>query len=103
MSAFNRRKRCFTADNMTHLCPLQYNQPRPDDSDSEIVRPRHRGIYLLSGAFTTVVLLAGSFAIVQAMNLNFGTVVTAIFAAMVLDSMDDRVARITNTQSALDE
>jgi CDP-diacylglycerol--serine O-phosphatidyltransferase len=37
------------------------------------------------------------------MNLNFETAAIAIFAAMVLDGMDGRVARITNTQSAFGE
>ena len=103
MPAFNRRKKRFTAGNVTHLRPLRHNQPRPDDDDLEVVRPRRRGIYLLPNAFTTAALFAGFFAIVQAMNLNFETAAIAIFAAMVLDGMDGRVARITNTQSAFGE
>ena len=102
MPAFNRRKKRFTASNVTHLRPLRHNQPREDD-DLEVVRPRRRGIYLLPNAFTTAALFAGFFAIVQAMNLNFETAAIAIFAAMVLDGMDGRVARITNTQSAFGE
>ncbi|XHO05268.1 hypothetical protein ACEQUB_02166 [Ralstonia syzygii] len=102
MPAFNRRKKRFTASNVMHLRPLRHNQPRPDD-ELEIVRPRRRGIYLLPNAFTTAALFAGFFAIVQAMNLNFETAAIAIFAAMVLDGMDGRVARITNTQSAFGE
>ena len=103
MPAFNRRKKRFTANNVTHLRPLRHNQPRSEDDDLEIVRPRRRGIYLLPNAFTTAALFAGFFAIVQAMNLNFETAAIAIFAAMVLDGMDGRVARITNTQSAFGE
>jgi len=103
MPAFNRRKKRFTNSNVTHLRPLRHNQPRSDDDDLEIVRPRRRGIYLLPNAFTTAALFAGFFAIVQAMNLNFETAAIAIFAAMVLDGMDGRVARITNTQSAFGE
>ncbi|CAJ0806749.1 MULTISPECIES: CDP-diacylglycerol--serine O-phosphatidyltransferase [Ralstonia] len=102
MPAFNRRKKRFTS-NVTHLRPLRHNQPRPDDDDLDVVRPRRRGIYLLPNAFTTAALFAGFFAIVQAMNLNFETAAIAIFAAMVLDGMDGRVARITNTQSAFGE
>ena len=102
MPAFNRRKKRFTASNVTHLRPLRHNQPREDD-DLEVIRPRRRGIYLLPNAFTTAALFAGFFAIVQAMNLNFETAAIAIFAAMVLDGMDGRVARITNTQSAFGE
>ena len=62
-------------------------------------RPRRRGIYLLPNAFTTAALFCGFFAIVQAMNLKFETAAIAIFFAMVLDSLDGRVARLTNTQS----
>ncbi len=103
MPAFNRRKKRFTASNVMHLRSLRHNQPRPDDDELEVVRPRRRGIYLLPNAFTTAALFAGFFAIVQAMNLNFETAAIAIFAAMVLDGMDGRIARITNTQSAFGE
>jgi CDP-diacylglycerol--serine O-phosphatidyltransferase len=60
---------------------------------------RHRGIYLLPNAFTTAALFCGFYAIVMAMNLRFGNASIAIFVAMVLDSLDGRVARMTNTQS----
>ena len=60
---------------------------------------RRRGIYLLPNLFTTGVLFCGFFAIVQAMNGRFETGCIAIFVAMVLDGMDGRVARWTNTQS----
>jgi CDP-diacylglycerol--serine O-phosphatidyltransferase len=60
---------------------------------------RRRGIYLLPNLFTTGVLFCGFFAIVQAMNGRFEVAAVAIFVAMVLDGMDGRVARWTNTQS----
>ena len=60
---------------------------------------RRRGIYLLPNLFTTGVLFAGFYAIVQAMNGRFDTACIAVFVAMVLDGMDGRVARWTNTQS----
>lgn len=62
-------------------------------------RVRGRGIYLLPNAFTTAALFCGFYAIVMAMNLKFDYAAIAIFAAMVLDSVDGRVARLTNTQS----
>jgi len=63
--------------------------------------PRHRrGIYLLPNLFTTAALFAGFYATVQAMNQRFEWAALAILAAMVLDGMDGRVARLTNTQSA---
>ncbi|HEY0297114.1 MAG TPA: CDP-diacylglycerol--serine O-phosphatidyltransferase [Bordetella sp.] len=64
---------------------------------------RHRSIYLLPNAFTTAALFAGFYAVVQAMNARFDIAAIAIFAAMVLDGMDGRVARLTNTQSAFGE
>src|SRR5215510_10534717 len=60
---------------------------------------RRRGIYLLPNLFTTGVLFSGFFAIVQAMNGRFDIGCIAIFIAMMLDGMDGRVARWTNTQS----
>jgi CDP-diacylglycerol--serine O-phosphatidyltransferase len=64
---------------------------------------RHRSIYLLPNAFTTAALFAGFYAVVQAMNGRFEAAAIAIFVAMVLDGMDGRVARLTNTQSAFGE
>ena len=60
---------------------------------------RRRGIYLLPNLFTTGVLFCGFYAIVQAMNGRFETSAIAVFVALVLDGMDGRVARWTNTQS----
>ena len=71
----------------------------------ELVKPRARskGIYLLPNAFTTAALFCGFFAIVQAMNHQFEAAAIAIFASLVLDGMDGRIARMTNTQSAFGE
>jgi len=60
---------------------------------------RRRGIYLLPNLFTTGVLFCGFFATVQAMNGRFEAAAIAVYVAMVLDGMDGRVARWTNTQS----
>jgi len=85
-----------------------------DDDPDEVIEPRRhddaaapparsglrrRGIYLLPNLFTTGVLFCGFFAIVQAMQGRFDVGCIAIFVAMVLDGMDGRVARWTNTQS----
>jgi len=69
--------------------------PRQLDAAS---RPR-RGIYLLPNAFTTAALFGGFYAIVMAMNQRFDHACWAVFIAMVLDGLDGRVARLTNTQS----
>lgn len=64
---------------------------------------RHRGVYLLPNLFTTGALFGGFYAIVSAMNGNFTHAAVAIFVSMMLDGMDGRVARMTNTQSAFGE
>jgi CDP-diacylglycerol--serine O-phosphatidyltransferase len=61
--------------------------------------PRRRGIYLLPNLFTTGAMFSGFYAITSAMGGRFETAVIAIFVAMILDGMDGRVARLTNTQS----
>lgn len=105
MSAFNRRNK-RPASNVTQLRPLRRNHH--DESgdvftSEEGRRPRNRGIYLLPNAFTTAALFGGFFAIVQAMNKNFEVAAIAIFISMILDGMDGRIARMTNTQSAFGE
>lgn len=64
---------------------------------------RHRGVYLLPNLFTTGALFCGFYAIVSGMGGNFIHASVAIFIAMLLDGMDGRVARLTNTQSAFGE
>ncbi len=60
---------------------------------------RRRGIYLLPNLFTTAALFAGFYAIVSAMNGRYEPSAIAIFVALILDGMDGRIARLTNTQS----
>lgn len=65
--------------------------------------PHRRAIYLLPNAFTTGNLFCGFYAIVMAMKGEFWWAAVAIFFAMFLDSLDGRVARLTNSQSAFGE
>ncbi len=60
----------------------------------------NQGIYLLTNLFTTAGLFAGFYAIVAAMNADFDVAAIAIFIAMIMDSLDGRVARLTQTESA---
>jgi CDP-diacylglycerol--serine O-phosphatidyltransferase len=60
---------------------------------------RRRGVYLLPNLFTTAALFAGFYAVIAAMRGDFESSAIAIFFAMVLDSLDGRVARMTNTSS----
>ena len=71
---------------------------RPAKAAQELAR--RRGIYLLPNLFTTLNLFAGFYAIVQGMNHDFEKASVAIFVALVLDTIDGRVARLTRTQSA---
>lgn len=103
MATFRRRKIKgavpFPKSLRGHKAPM-YPAQLEDASGTPIMRKRRsRGIYLLPNAFTTAALFCGFYAIVNAMNLKFGHASIAIFVAMVLDSLDGRVARMTNTQS----
>src|SRR3990167_1158415 len=61
---------------------------------------RARGIYLLPNLFTTVSLFAGFYAIVASMKGGVEIASIAIFIAAVSDSLDGRIARMTQTQTA---
>lgn len=76
-----------------------------DDTLPDQVAPRKRrkGIYILPNLFTLAALFGGFYSIVMAMNARFDLAALGVFAAMVLDSLDGRVARMTNTQSAFGE
>jgi CDP-diacylglycerol---serine O-phosphatidyltransferase len=66
-------------------------------------RKRSKGIYVLPNMITLAALFGGFYAIVMSMNGRFDLATVGIFAAMILDSLDGRVARLTNTQSAFGE
>ncbi|TWI50899.1 CDP-diacylglycerol--serine O-phosphatidyltransferase [Pseudomonas duriflava] len=85
--------------------------------DAEGRKVRRRGVYLLPNLFTTAALFAGLYSIIKAIAAQtafiqgqhdvaatgFAAAAAAIFIAMVLDGLDGRVARLTNTQSAFGE
>jgi len=68
-----------------------------------VVPKRRKGIYVLPNLFTLAALFGGFYAIVMAINGRFNLAALGVFCAMVLDSLDGRVARMTNTQSAFGE
>ena len=77
------------------VVPLnQDQQTEPNKS-----KLRSKGIYLLPNLFTTGALFFGFYAVVASMNGHFEKAAIAIFVAMILDGLDGRVARLTNTQS----
>ncbi|MES2974486.1 MAG: CDP-diacylglycerol--serine O-phosphatidyltransferase [Pseudomonadota bacterium] len=80
------------------------NEMNPDNGEEVVViRKRRKGIYILPNLFTLAALFGGFYAVVMAMNTRFDLAAAGIFCAMVLDSLDGRVARMTNTQSAFGE
>ncbi|MBK1705719.1 CDP-diacylglycerol--serine O-phosphatidyltransferase [Halochromatium glycolicum] len=74
--------------------------PDPAAGSVQPAQPaRRRGIYLLPNLFTTAALFAGFYAVLSANGGHFEAAALGIFAAMVLDGFDGRVARMTHTQS----
>ena len=59
-----------------------------------------RGIYLLPSIITTFALFAGFYSIIASVNGDFTLAAISIMVAMLWDTLDGRVARLTDTQSA---
>ena len=88
---------CADTEIFMHDGTEPLNPPNPET-------PRRRkGIYMVPNMITLAALFGGFYAVVMAMNGRFDLATVGIFAAMFLDSMDGRVARMTNTQSAFGE
>ena len=58
-----------------------------------------RAVYLLPNLFTTAALFCGFYALLMTVAGKWAEAATAIFAAIVFDACDGRVARMTGTQS----
>lgn len=67
--------------------------------DEQLPIKTRRGIYLLPNLFTTAGLFSGFYGIVAAIGGRYELAAMAIFVAMIMDGIDGRVARLTNTQS----
>ncbi|MBA1245329.1 CDP-diacylglycerol--serine O-phosphatidyltransferase [Pseudomonas japonica] len=101
-----------TAPDADSLLPVDEHVEEGQDAEGR--RVRHRGIYLLPNLFTTANLFAGFYSIINSITAQsalsagnsaeavkyYSFAAIAIFVAMVLDGLDGRVARMTNTQSA---
>lgn len=77
----------------------------PIDEHEEIFsedgrKVRRRGIYLLPNMMTLGALFSGFYAVIAGMSGDFNEAGWAILIAAVLDGLDGRIARLTNTQSA---
>ncbi|MBB5208668.1 CDP-diacylglycerol--serine O-phosphatidyltransferase [Chiayiivirga flava] len=69
-----------------------------DDHQPVRARPA-RGIYLLPNLLTSGGLFAGFYAIIAASQDRFVDACIAVFVAAILDGLDGRIARLTNTQT----
>jgi CDP-diacylglycerol---serine O-phosphatidyltransferase len=58
-----------------------------------------KGIYVLPNLFTTATLFSGFYSVIASMHGQFVSASIAILIAWVLDGMDGRMARMTNTTS----
>lgn len=83
-------------DNVEKLIPVAEHFEEVHEDGRKV---RHRGVYLLPNLFTTGALFSGFYAVIAGMNGQFESAAIAIFVAMVLDGLDGRVARLTNTTS----
>lgn len=61
--------------------------------------PRLRGIYLIPNLFTLGGMFAGFYAIIAAMKGRYEGAAIAIFAAIIMDGLDGRIARMLNASS----
>jgi CDP-diacylglycerol--serine O-phosphatidyltransferase len=59
----------------------------------------HKGVFLLPNALTTGALFAGFYSIISGINGHYIAAAVAVVVAGLLDGLDGRVARLTNTQS----
>ncbi len=98
--------------NTDGLIPVDEHIEETQDAQGRKIR--RRGVYLLPNLFTTAALFAGLYSIIKGVaaqtafiqgqydiaSAGFSAAAAAIFIAMVLDGLDGRVARMTNTQSA---
>lgn len=78
-----------------------------DEHEEEVMeggeKIRRKGVYVLPNLFTTGNLFCGFYAIISAQAGNFSAACIAVFVAMILDGLDGRVARMTNTMSKFGE
>lgn len=69
-------------------------------NDSAVKKaPRKRGIYLLPNILTTANLFCGFYGILASMQGGYELAAVLLVVAGVLDSLDGRIARMTNTMS----
>ncbi len=84
---------------MAALKPDKQRENHTNSNAPVDLSERRRGIFLLPNLFTTAAMFAGFYAIIAAQNNRFHAAAVAVFISMILDGIDGRVARLTNTQT----
>ena len=84
-------------DGLETLLPIDEHEEIVSEGGKTIIR---RGIFLLPNLLTLGAMFSGFYAIIAGMAGDFNEAGWAIFIAGVLDGLDGRIARLTNTQSA---
>ena len=79
------------------------DQAEPARRPEPQLKQRRKGVYVLPNLFTLGALFGGFYAVVMAMNGRYELAAYGVGAAMVLDSLDGRIARMTGTQSQFGE
>tara|TARA_R110002167_G_scaffold144413_11_gene334871 strand:+ start:9871 stop:10713 length:843 start_codon:yes stop_codon:yes gene_type:complete len=97
MDTENSNEQEIEQDSEDSLFPIDEHEEVVSEGGKKI---RRRGIYLLPNLLTLGALFAGFYAIIAGMNGDFNKAGWAILIAAVMDGLDGRVARMTNTQSA---
>jgi len=97
MDTENNNEQDIEQDSEDSLFPIDEHEEVVSEGGKKI---RRRGIYLLPNLLTLGALFAGFYAIIAGMNGDFNKAGWAILIAAVMDGLDGRVARMTNTQSA---
>ncbi len=62
-------------------------------------KKKFRGIYILPNLITTASLFAGFYAIIEAIDGRFEAAALAVLVSLILDGLDGRVARMTQSAS----
>ncbi len=87
-----------SSDNKSDIAS-SLNKEAAEETKKKLKHPGGKGIYLLPNLFTTGALFSGFYAVIASMNGDYINAAVAIFLAMLLDGLDGRVARLTNTQT----
>ena len=73
--------------------------PEETATTTDALRRVHKGVYILPNLLTTASLFSGFLGIIWALEGNFDAAAMAILFAALMDGLDGKVARLTNTAS----